>query len=373
MPAYIEDSGCSRIGRREEGLLELVSEAARDIDLGRIDAVVAGSMAPERLEGIGHLGARCADTLGIDGAPTLRVECGPASGSMALHVARCMVLGGSHDRVAVIAGERMTAAGARGSAAVISGLLPPWEMATGATLPATMALALEMFRERNPLPRETLDAIIVKNRENAMRNPNAHRRRPVDPDTLASSPFIAPPLRTVDCCPVSDGAVVMVVSRDDSPGNVRILGHGWGTDTWSLTGRDDIARFPATRRAIRMARDQSPGSPHPRDIDVMELHEAFSPLEVFHLVELGVHEPGSVARAIESGDTALGGNHPVNTSGGLLSRGHPVGATGLAEVHEVVEQLTGRAGDRQVDGASTGLALNFGGFGNFVSVSLFGK
>jgi len=189
------------------------------------------------------------------------------------------------------------------------------------------------------------------------------------PDAEVNNPLVADPLRMFDCCPVSDGAASLVLAPVDLAVKlgrpvVRVAGIGQATDTHAVHEREDPTVLKAVRIASERAFDRAKLAP--KDIHVAELHDAFTVLEVAESEDAGFFPKGKAAKAIEKGATALGGKLPINPSGGLKARGHPVGATGVAQLAELVWQLRGEAGARQVEGAKNAFALNFGGFGNNV-------
>jgi len=199
--------------------------------------------------------------------------------------------------------------------------------------------------------------VAVKNHANATRNPLAHFQQAVSLEEVLTSRMVADPLRLMHCCPISDGAAAVVLSVDPSP--VRVAGLGQGADTLAVRHRRELTSFAATRTAAREA--YAMAGIGPERVDVAEIHDAFAPFELISLEDLGLVPPGKAGRATLDGDTALDGRLPVNPSGGLKARGHPLAATGLAQIAECVWQLTGRARDRQVADVRCALAHSIGG------------
>jgi acetyl-CoA C-acetyltransferase len=196
------------------------------------------------------------------------------------------------------------------------------------------------------------------------------------PQAHINSPIVADPLHLYDCCPVSDGAAAVLLTTEEIASElgkplVSIDGVGQATDTHTLAERSD----PTDLAAVRLASDQAfkMAGIKPKDIDVAELHDAFTILELAESEHVGFFKKGEAAKALEKGETQIGGKLPINPSGGLKARGHPVGATGVAQVVELVWQLRGEAGERQVKNASKGFSLNFGGFGNNVLAFVVGR
>ncbi|MFH1689825.1 MAG: thiolase family protein, partial [Candidatus Eisenbacteria bacterium] len=189
------------------------------------------------------------------------------------------------------------------------------------------------------------------------------------PEAMTNNPYVSEPLRFFDCCPVSDGGACVILASEEVARKVdrpliRLAGVGQATDTHAVHEREDPTDLLAVRRAAAMAFERAGLTP--ADVDVAELHDAFTILEIVESEECGFFPKGEGHLALERGETALGGKLPINVSGGLKGRGHPVGATGLAQAHEIVHQLRGEAGERQVEGARVGFTCNFGGFGNNV-------
>jgi acetyl-CoA C-acetyltransferase len=225
--------------------------------------------------------------------------------------------------------------------------------------------------------------VAVKNQNNAELNEFAHLQQPItiegildSPEAMTNNPYVAEPLRFFDCCPVSDGgAAVILVSaevaaRVDRP-RIRLAGIGQATDTHAVAEREQ----PTDLLAVRSAAEQSfaMAGVEPKDVDIAELHDAFTILEIAESEEVGFFAKGEGHLALEKGETARDGALPINTSGGLKGRGHPVGATGIAQVYEIVTQLRGEAGERQVADPRIGFTCNFGGFGNNVLCLTFKK
>jgi acetyl-CoA acetyltransferase len=248
---------------------------------------------------------------------------------------------------------------------VLGRVLADTEIALGLTMPSLGALAARAYMEQYGLSREVLALAPVKAHANGARNPLAHFQKPVDVDKVLSSPMVSDPLRVFDCAPVSDGAAAVVVTSTTT--DVVVAGIGHGTDRIAFADRRGEG-LRATQLAARKAYEDARISP--RDVDIAELHDAFSILEIIDSEDVGLFSRGEGWKALERGATAPEGELPVNVSGGLKARGHPVGATGLAQVAEIVWQLRGEAGPRQLDGVDVGLAQNIGGFGcnNLVTI-----
>lgn len=359
-------TGHTRFGRLREGLVELLAAASREaLGDGRrgVDALFLGTQG---VPGCVNAGAKLADALGIEPVPAFRVETASSSGAAALHAAWCGVASGRYGRVLVAAGERMSGLDTPHATALLADVLHPYEVRAGATMPALAALAVREYMARYGLSREALSAVAVKNHANGVLNPLAHFQKSVTAEEVAAARPVATPLTLLDCAPLSDGACAAVL--DGGAGDIVVAGIGAGTDALALHEREDPTTMGATRAAARAAYEMAHLTR--KEVDVAEVHDAFTILEIIATEDVGLFGPGDGGRAVERGITAPGGALPVNPSGGLKARGHPVGASGLAQVVELARQLRGEAGKRQIDGASVGLAQSTGGFGSCNLVTL---
>ncbi len=266
----------------------------------------------------------------------------------------------------------MTSVGTARATDIISSLTHPVEYAQGISLTAFAGLMARAYLQRYAAPREALALVAVKNHHNGSLNPNAHFQKEIAVEQVLESPMIADPLRLYDYCPISDGAAAVLLcplekaeSYTDRP--ARVLGVAGATDTHVVHEREDLTGMKAARLAgeavYRMA------GKTPEDVDVAEVHDMATILEIVQTEELGFFPKGRGWRAAVDGVTSLSGPKPVNTSGGLKAKGHPIGATGVAQVAEVTSQLQGRSGERQVE-ATIGLTCNVAGFGNNVTVAM---
>jgi acetyl-CoA C-acetyltransferase len=363
MPAaYVSGVGQTPFGKVELALPEMMAEAASralaDAALEGVDAVIVGSQTSDDLAQVSNLGTKVVDLLGLSGVAAWRVENSSASGSALLEASVHAVRSGAYARVLAVGGERMTDQPTPTVTRVLGRVLARTEVRLGLTMTSLAAMVARMYMHRYGLTRETLALAPLKAHGNATRNPYAHFQRAVTLEKVLASPVIADPLRMFDCAPISDGAAAVVVQS--APSRVEVAGVGHGTDRVALADRRGEG-LRATQLAAAAAYAQAGVSA--RDVHVAELHDAFSILEVIDSEDVGFFPRGEGGRALEQGLTRLGGELPVNPSGGLKARGHPVGATGLAQVAELVWQLRGEAGARQVDGARVGLSQNIGGFG----------
>src|SRR3989442_1461596 len=366
---WIAGAGIGRICRGGEYLADLMAEAAhaalRDAGLERPDAIVAAAMNPEEFVGDGNFASHVATHMGLAETPAMRIETATSSGAAALYAGFAQVAAGLRHRVLVVGGEKMTHLDTPRGSELIGRPIDPHERSYGATMPALAGLVARALIARNgDAPRE-MAQIAVKNHANALRNPYAHFHRSVTIDEVMDSRMVADPLRLLHCCPISDGAAAVVLTAERSA--VRVAGIGQGADALAVRHRADVTHFRATRDAARAAFAMAGFGP--ARVDFAEIHDAFAPFELISLEDLGLVPPGKAGRATLDGETALDGRLPVNPSGGLKGRGHPLAATGLAQVVECVWQLTGRGGERQVSG-KVALAHSIGGLAtnNWVTI-----
>jgi acetyl-CoA C-acetyltransferase len=367
---FVAGVGMTRIGRRSEALRELMAEAARaalaDAGVDIPDAIVVATMNPEEFLGDGNFASNVATHMGFADVPALRIETATSSGAAALYAGFTQIAAELRRTVLVVGGEKMTHLTTPRVSEIIGRSIDPYERMYGATMPALAGLVTRALMARHGVGAREIAQVAVKNHANATRNPLAHFRQAVTVDEVLTSRMVADPLRLMHCCPISDGAAAVVLSAGLAP--VRVAGIGQGADTLALRHRRELTSFAATRTAAREA--YAMAGLGAEQIDVAEIHDAFAPFELISLEDLGLVPPGKAGRATLDGDTALDGRLPINPSGGLKARGHPLAATGLAQIAECVWQLTGRAGDRQVSGVRCALAHSIGGLAtnNWVTV-----
>ncbi len=316
------------------------------------------------------------------------IENGPASGASAVKMGYMAIASGLVDVVMVTGGELMrTVTGWEGTDFVASLLHSEAEYNYGLTLPAYGGMFTRMYMERYGLTERDLGLVAVKDHQNGEKNPFAHVRVPCTIDAIHDNEnahvinnYIAEPLRMYGMCPVSDGAASLILCANDSPKMkyftkqkpILISGVGSATDTHCVHNRKDPLILDAVRLAAEKAYKMAELKPD--DISFAELHDAFVILELAISEEVGFFERGKAGDAIRNGVTAINGAKPINTSGGLKSKGHPVGATGVSQVFELVKQLREQGEEgRQVKDPKHGMAVNFGGFGNNVVAIICSK
>lgn len=343
--------------------------ALADAGVDRVDAITVGCMSGGLFVGQEHLAALLADELGMAGVPATRVESACASGGLAVKAGFLEIAAGLADIVLVTGVEKMTdVSGEDATAALATAADQELEVFHGATFPGLYAMMARAHMAKYGTTPEQLAAVAVKNHRHGLANPHAQFRRAITVEEVLSSTMVAEPLHILDCSPITDGAAALVLADLDTARRlakgrplVRIAGIGHATDRMALQNRTDMTTLPATtaatQKALAMAGKQL------ADVQVIELHDCFTIAEIMVLEAMGVCAPGEGGQLAPSGRTALGGDLPVNPSGGLKSKGHPVGATGVAQVVEIVTQLRGEAGQRQVAGARVGMTQNMGGTG----------
>jgi acetyl-CoA C-acetyltransferase len=349
----------TRIGRRSETLQALMAEAARAAlamaDIEAPEAIVVGVMNPEEFVGDGNFASNVASHMGFADVPTARIETATSSGAAALYAGFADVAAGLRRTVLVVGGEKMTHLATPRVSEIIGRSIDPYERSYGATMPALAGLITRALTANGVGPRE-FSQVAVKNHAHAARNPYAHYPQPVTLAEVMESRIVADPLRLLHCCPISDGAAAVVLTAERTP--VRVAGVGQGTDTLAVRHRHALTSFRATQEAAKAAYAMAGFGPE--RVDFAELHDAFSPFELIALEDTGLVPPGKAGRATLDGDTALDGRLPINPSGGLKARGHPLAATGIAQIVECVWQLTGGAPGRQL-GGRIALAHSIGG------------
>jgi acetyl-CoA C-acetyltransferase len=357
---WIAGAGMTRIGRRVERLQDLMAEAAHAALLAagieRPDAIVVAAMNPEEFLGDGNFASNVATHMGFADVPALRVETATSSGAAAFYAGFAEVAAGLRRAVLVVGGEKMTHLSTPRVSELIGRSIDAYERSYGATMPALAGLIMCALLGHHGASEREIAQVSVKNHANAARNPYAHYREPVTPEQVMTSRMVADPLRLLHCCPISDGAAAVVLTRERT--RVRVAGIGQGTEALAVRQRPSLTSFRATQAAAKAAFTMA-GLP-PARVDFAEIHDAFAPFELISLEDLGLLPSGKAGRATLDGETALDGRFPVNPSGGLQARGHPLAATGLAQIVECVWQLTGAAEGRQLD-ARVALAHSIGG------------
>ena len=372
----------TKFGRHDDKtLLSLMTEssikALDDAGAGdrNIDAVYAASMLAGELNHQVAMGSALVDQLALVPAAADRVENGPASGGSAVKNAYCAIACGLYDTALVTGGEKMRHVPSE----VITDYIATMtnieaEYVHGVTLPSLAGMLARLYMERYGVTEEDLARVAVKNHLNGSKNPYAHIQQPVtlegiygSPEAEVNNPIISDPIRMYHCCPVTDGAASVLLAatekaREFTDTPIRITGVGQATDRMAVQDRKDPAVLEALRVSAAQAFKMSKTTP--RDMSFAELHDAFTILEIVESEDAGFFEKGTGHKALRDGVTALDGKFPINPSGGLKARGHPVGATGVAQIVEMTWQLRGEADRRQVKNAQRAFSCNLGGFAN---------
>ena len=363
----------------EKSLRTIFTETALlaldDAGVDTVDSMVIGCMSSGLFVGQEHLGSLLSDYLGKNPAPAARVESACSSGGLALRQGFIEVGSGLSDVVLVGGVEKMTdVTGCEATYALGTAADQEYEGYHGLTFPALYAMMAVAHMHKYGTTREQLAQVAVKNHLNGSKNPLAQFPFKLSVEAVLSSVLVADPLRILDCSPITDGAAALVLcsletARKLKKPFVRIVGSGQASDTIALSSRKDLCWIESTQIAARKA--LSMAGRKVEDIQLFEVHDCFTIAEIMITEALGLAKKGQGGKAVEDGLTALNGKFPVNPSGGLKAKGHPVGATGVAQAVEVVKQLRGEAGERQVKGAKRGLTQNMGGTGGSSVVHIF--
>lgn len=378
----IVGAGNTKVGEwYDRSLRDLTDEAiskainSANIDPKDLGAVFVGAMSSGIFNEQEHISALVGPYSGIT-APALRVESACASGSSALRVAMMAINAGYYDSALVVGVEKMTDLIDIGDVTTALGTAADsdWELGVGATFPALFALIMRAHMHKYGSTLEEFACVAVKNHEHGALNPDAQFQRPISLDTAMNARIIADPVRLFDCSPVSDGSAAVIITKEslakkytDDP--VYIIGSGAGTDHIALHNRADITTLESTRRAAKTAFDMA--KIEPKDVNFMEVHDCFTIAEVLALEDMGFCKKGEGGKFTKDGETALNSKITVNPSGGLKSKGHPVGATGIYQVIEMFHQLRNEAGKRQVAKNNIGVTHNIGGSGATSVVNVF--
>ena len=369
MDVYISGIGMTKFGRSKESLETMMAEAAssalKDAHLERVDAIYIGVMNAEEFVGDSNVATLLADTLGLTGVPSTRVETASSTGAGAFETAFYAVASGHLKHVLVLAGEKMTHLPTAKATRILSEVIDRSERRYGATMPALAAMIAQKYsREFNLSPmklEDILAQVAIKNHSNGCLNPYAQFRKMITKQDYLKSQMVSYPLRLYDCAPITDGASAMILTSHPTP--VKVSGVGHATDTAAVAHRTFFTSFNSTKEAAQKA--YAMAELKPADIQFAEVHDAFTLFEIIGTEDLGFFAAGEGWRALDEGVTQLRGSLPINPSGGLKARGHPVGASGLAQLVEIVYQLRGEAGkERQLERAEIGLAHSIGGLGN---------
>jgi acetyl-CoA C-acetyltransferase len=374
--------GLTKFGEHwDKSYRQLIAEAGTQaiinagIEGKEIEAMFGATMASGRFIGQEHIGALIADHLGLNPLPSTRLEAACASGSVALRNAIMSILSGLHDIVVVGGIEKMTDVQTERASFALGGAGDQEsELFFGATFPSLYALMAKKYMHEFNATEEQLAAVAVKNHENACYNQYAQFQRKITIEDVMNSGYVATPLKLLDCSPLSDGAAAIILAEAEKAKKItdkaiEIIASEQASDTLALANRKNLIELNATKIAAKKAFERA--KIKPKDVSFAEVHDCFTIAEILATEDLGFFKKGEGAKAVEEGKTRINGEIPINTSGGLKGKGHPVGATGIAQAIEAFYQLNNEAGKRQVQDAKIGLTHNVGGSGATVVVHLF--
>lgn len=374
---FIRGVGRTKFGVLSQSLQEMAYEVIlKSLDDAKlsimdIDSIIVSNFLGGPLNSQLHLNSVIASLLPDINIPILRVETACASSSIALKQAMYSLQ--DYDNVMVLGVEKMTSKPMIGQTESIQMAADKYlDQSQGLIFPANYALIAQQYMLKYEVEHDLLEHVSFINHQNANLNPLAHfYYKKVNMEMITKAPIIATPLNLFDCSPVSDGAASLIVSKEkNSDRDVEILSSQFVTDSISLTQRKNLTSFKAAKIASKKAYENSGVSP--KDVDILEVHDCFTISELVALEDLGFCEAGKASELIGNGDILRDGSIPVNIDGGLKANGHPIGATGLAQIYEVVTQVRGEAGKRQVNDVEVGMTHNIGGIGGTAAVTIMG-
>jgi acetyl-CoA C-acetyltransferase len=373
-------AGSTKYGKLNEGIIEIALKAS-------VDAIDSAGITPKDIQagyisnvfGVTdrqvHMAPVIMSNLGVPEVPGLTIESACGSGSIMFREAYANVAAGFYDCILGLGVEKITHTGTIQSTTLFSYCSDFfYEGGNGASFPGLFASIARSYMAKYKASEEDLARVAVKNHDNGILNPKAHVRKKITIDDVLKSPVVASPLKLYDCCPFSDGAsAIILCSEDFAKKNgrpfIEVIGSGRGASPAAVQGRDDITTIPSTVAAATQAYKMAGITA--KDIDFAEVHDCFTIAELIDIEDLGFFKKGAGANAVREGATSRDGEIPINPSGGLKSKGHPIGATGIGQVVEVFEQLTGKAEQRTVRDAEVALTHNFGATGASAAVHIF--
>ena len=379
---FVLGAGSTKYGKLNESIIEIALNASkdaidsagitpRDIKAGYISNVFG--VADKQV----HMAPVIMSNLGIPDVPGLTIESACGSGSVMFREAYANIAAGFYDCVIALGVEKITHTGTAESTTLFSYCSDYfYEGGNGASFPGLFGSMARAYLATHKATEEDLARIAVKNHENGFFNPKAHIKKKITIDDVLNSPVVASPLKLLDCCPFSDGASAVILcdeafAKKSGKPYIEVIGSGRGASPASVQTRKDITTIPSTIDAANQAYKMA--NLTPKDIDFVEVHDCFTIAELVDIEDLGFFPKGSGAQAVREGRTTLKGDIPVNPSGGLKSKGHPIGATGVGQVVEVFEQFTNKANERTVKDAEIAMTHNFGATGASAAVHIFKK
>ena len=366
--------------RSDASLRELTFEAVKaclddaGVSLNEVESMVTGIAGDEFSVAL-QPSAQVHDYIGFHPKPNFRVEGACATGSMALRTGWMTVASGLADLVLVVGAEKMTEVPTSVATDIMGrGGDAIWEYPFGTTFPGYYAMIANAHMAEYGTTEEQMAMVAVKNHYYGSLNPFAHMQKKIDVEKALTSFTVAYPLKLFDCSLITDGAAAVLLASEEraksiSKKPVWIVGLALGTDTLAITERESLTSIKASREAAKVAYKMA--GIGPAEVDVATVHDCFTIAEIVAYEDLGFCEKGEGGKLIEAKETYVGGKIPVNVDGGLKSKGHPLGATGVSMAIEITKQLRGEAGERQIQNAEIGLSHNVGGTGQVVAVHIF--
>jgi acetyl-CoA C-acetyltransferase len=376
-------AGSTKYGKLDKNIIEIALDASKD-------AIDSAGIAPNDIQagyisnvfGVSdkqvHMAPVIMSNLGIPYVPGLTIESACGSGSVMFREAYANVAAGFYDCVLAVGVEKITHVGTIQSTTMFSYCSDFfYEGGNGASFPGLFASIARSYMLTYKANEEDLAYVAVKNHENGILNPKAHVRKKISIEDVLRSPVVASPLKLYDCCPFSDGASAVILCSEEFAKNksstsyMEVIGSGRGASPAAVQSREDINTIPSTMAAAKQAYTMAGITP--KDVDFAEVHDCFTIAEIIDIEDLGFFQKGTAADAVRNGATRRNGEIPINPSGGLKSKGHPIGATGIGQIVEVFEQFTGNAGERTIKDAEIALTHNFGATGASSAVHIFKK
>lgn len=380
MNISIVSTGHTKFGKDNRDIGEMMLDVCNqtlnnaNANISMIDAIYISNFSSSFSRQC-HLPAVLASKLGTNKEIT-RIESACASGGLALKEAAIAILSGLYETVLVIGVEKMNDIPIDETISILASAASKTEIKHGTTFPSLYALMAQRHFYEYDTTEEHLAKIAVKNHKNALNNPIAHFNKEITIEHVLNSRTIASPLKLLDCSPISDGAAAILLCNKKIASNyteepINFIGFGHDTDSIGLFEREKLTTMQTVVRASKKAFEMCNFSPE--NIDVAEIHDCFTIAELIEMEDIGFCEKGMGGKMVDEGATEIDGTIPINPSGGLKAKGHPIGATGVSQVVEIVKQLRNEAGKRQVANANTGLCCNIGGSGATAIVSIFSR
>jgi acetyl-CoA C-acetyltransferase len=365
----LEDSISDIAIQASVGAIESAGIESKEIEAGYISNVFG--VADKQV----HLGPVVMSNLGISDKPSLSIESACGSGSVSFREAFANIAAGFYDAVLVTGVEKVTHTGTEWTTTYFSYCSDFfYEGQAGVSFPGLFASMARAYINEFNATEEDFARVAVKNHDNGLLNPKAHLRKKITVDDVINSDIVASPLKLYGCCPFSDGASAVILcnqgfAKEHGGDYIDVIGSGRGGSPAALQGREHLTTIPSTNIAAASAYKMAGITA--KDVDFAEVHDCFTIAEIIDTEDLGFFEKGKGVEAVRDDQTSLNGKTPINPSGGLKSKGHPIGATGVGQVVEVYDQLTGNAGERTVKNAKIGLTHNFGATGASCAVHIF--